>query len=99
MTASLLTLGVPLGLGIAAGAARLFPEPDAAIGALNTYVLYLAFPILIVVGITDRAFTLPSGLAFYAVVPAVGLILAAGLALLRHVPALRPILGLSLIHI
>lgn len=62
----------------------MFRDPDAAIGVLNTYVLYLAFPILIVVGMTDRAFELPAEAGFYLVVPSVAALLIAGLALARR---------------
>lgn len=71
LTLTLAALAIPLLLGILAGATRLFADPDGAIGALNRFVLYLAFPILIVVGMVDRDFTLPSNAAFYLIVPSV----------------------------
>ena len=84
---------MPMLLGIAAGAVGLFRDPDDAIGALNTFVLYLAFPVLIVVGITDCDFSLPSEPAFYLVVPAVAVLLSGALAALRRLPAFRPHAG------
>ncbi|MCO4747515.1 MAG: AEC family transporter [Proteobacteria bacterium] len=80
---TLSVLAVPLILGILAGAARLFPEPDAAIGALNRFVLYLAFPTLIVVGMVDRDFTVPTNPAFYVVIPAIALAMVALIAIAR----------------
>lgn len=64
------TLALPVLLGALAGWAALFTDPETAIGNLNRYALYLAFPALIVVGLTDQAFSLPSQPWFWAVVPA-----------------------------
>ncbi|TNE88233.1 MAG: hypothetical protein EP330_15545 [Deltaproteobacteria bacterium] len=79
-------LAVPLLLGIGTGMMALFDDPDGAVGALNRYVLYLAFPALIVVGMLDRELALPSGAGFYLVVPGVAVLLSAVLLALRATP-------------
>lgn len=86
---TLAVLAVPLFFGMLAGTARLFPDPDAAVGTLNRFVLYLAFPALIVVGMLDRDFAIPRETGFYAVVPLVALLLCAVLLGMRRLSGLR----------
>lgn len=47
MNTAILGLLATIALGAGAGAVRLFPSPDSAIGVLNRFALYLAFPALI----------------------------------------------------
>ena len=65
-----LVLLTPALLGALAGGLRLFERPDAAVGHLNRYALYVAFPALVFVGLADASFALPAGGYFYLVVPA-----------------------------
>ena len=65
-------------LGVICGALRLFADPEAAIGALNRYALYLAFPALIVAGLTDRSFREPDQPWLFAI-PLVAMLVSAGL--------------------
>lgn len=81
---TLLGLAVPLSLGLLSGARGLFSDPDAAVGTLNRYVLYVGFPALIVAGMLDRALRLPSGVGFYATVPVVAGLLVVALLVLRR---------------
>ena len=64
ITATFPLFGV-IALGALAGAVRLFPKPDAAIGILNRFTLYIAFPLLIVGSLADSGFDLPDSSAFY----------------------------------
>lgn len=73
-----LGLATPVLLGVICGALRLFADPEAAIGALNRYALYLAFPALIVAGLTDRSFREPDQPWAWAI-PLVAMLLSAGL--------------------
>lgn len=89
-----LTLLLPLLLGVLLGVLRVFSDPDAAVGVLNKVALYVGFPLLIVVGMTDRDFTLPSEVGFWLVIPGVGLLTVGVLALAGlMVPRLREGLG------
>jgi len=76
---SFVGLGFPMALGVLAAWGGLFVNPESAIGALNRYALYVAFPALIAAGLTGEAFVLPLEAAFWLIVPlAMGL--TAGLA-------------------
>ncbi len=86
---SFIGLAIPIALGMLAGGLRLFGDPDAAIGTLNRYALYIAFPALIVSGLTRGAFTLPTDLGFWLIVP-LAMLLTAGIAnLVGRVPGLH----------
>ena len=63
----LMPLIVAVALGALAGMLRAFPSPAAAIQALNRYVLYFAFPILMFGSIATGEAAVPTGVAFYAV--------------------------------
>lgn len=69
-----LILIAPVLLGALSGRAGLFANPDAAIRILNRYALYFGFPALVVVGILDAGFELPTQWQFWVLVPAVLLI-------------------------
>ncbi len=62
-------LAFPVALGAMTGVAALFADPAAAIRDLNRYALYIAFPALIVAGLTDAAFEPPAQPWFWAVIP------------------------------
>lgn len=66
---SLLVKLVPLlaaiALGFVAGAARLFERPGTAVEVLNRYVLYVAFPLLVVGSLGSAQHAVPDGAAFY----------------------------------
>jgi predicted permease len=92
--AAALALLLPLAVGWMLGAVRLFPSPDAAVGVLNRFALYVGFPLLIVVGIADRGFSIPSEPGFWLAVPAAALLATGALWLLGlAIPALRPARG------
>lgn len=61
----------PLLLGVAAGAARLFEEPQEAIRHLNRYALTFAFPALVFRGLLDAEFSVPTSPLFWLAVPGV----------------------------
>lgn len=61
-------------LGALAGGVGLFAKPDVAIRNLNRYALYFGFPALVLVGILDAGFALPTQWQFWVLVPAVLLI-------------------------
>jgi malonate transporter and related proteins len=69
-----LTLLLPVLVGVVLGAVRLFPEPERAIDVLNRLALYVAFPLLIVVGLVDRDFAVPAEPAFFVVIPVVAVL-------------------------
>ena len=86
---SFVGLGFPVFLGALAGWGGLFADPDSAIGALNRYALYVAFPALIAAGLTGEAFTVPTDPGFWLIVP-VAMGLTAGLAgAMGRLPGLR----------
>ena len=62
-------LGFPIAVGLLAGWSGLFREPDEAVGVLNRYALYIAFPALIAAGLTGASFTLPVDAGFWLFVP------------------------------
>lgn len=70
-------LALPVLLGLLAGGLRLFPDPGAAIGALNRFALYIAFPALIAVGLTGVRLDVPATPAFWLVPPAAMTVTAA----------------------
>lgn len=80
LAVSLASLLLPLALGLAAGRARIFDDPARAIDALNRFALHLAFPALVVVGLSDAGTPLGQRPAFLAIVP---LSLAISLAIVR----------------
>jgi predicted permease len=84
---SIATLILPLVLGAIAGSARAFREPDAAIDALNRFALQLAFPALVVVGLSDPGSPLAREPAFLGIVPGA---LALTLLVVRAGTALAP---------
>ena len=86
---SFVGLAFPILLGMVAGAAKLFPDTDAAIGALNRYALYIAFPALIVTGLTRGEFSLPVDLGFWLIVPVAMGLTAVVAYLVGLLPSLR----------
>lgn len=90
LTAALALL-LPLAVGWGLGAVRLFRNANAAVGVLNRFALYVGFPLLIVVGMVDSRFTVPTEPGFWLVIPAAAL-LATGVvwALGAALPSLRP---------
>lgn len=83
---SLASLLVPLALGVIAGRARLFEDPARAIDALNAFALHLAFPALVLIGLSDPETSIAQRPAFLAIVP---ISLALSLAVVRATTALR----------
>ena len=81
---ALAVLAVPLVIGLLAGRLQLFADTRAAIGALNRYALYIAFPLLVVFGMLHRELAWPEGPGFFLVVPVVAGALAVLLAGLRR---------------
>lgn len=81
------TLLLPVLAGVGAGAVRIFDDPKSAIGHLNRYALYFAFPALVFRGIANAQFALPTAPTFWLTVPVA---LAVALGLLR---ALARVLG------
>lgn len=79
--------------GVIAGALRVFPEPDRAVGVLNTYALKLAFPALVVVNLQDPSFSWPTEPGFWLIVPSSLLLLLGAVAALRRLPGWRPHAG------
>ena len=71
MTLRALILLTPVLLGALAGRAGLFAKPDMAIRHLNRYALYFGFPALVLVGILDAGFELPTQWQFWTLVPSV----------------------------
>jgi len=67
MLLRVLPLFAVLGVGALAGLLRLFPSPTAAVGVLNRFALYIAFPMLVVASLGSGALALPDGVGFYAV--------------------------------
>lgn len=62
-------LALPALLGAIARRAAIFPDPDRAVTALNTYAITVAFPALIARGLLAAELALPDELAFYLVWP------------------------------
>lgn len=84
------SLLLPLGLGWGAGMVRLFGEPESAVASFNRFVLYIGFPLLIVVGMVDRDFVIPHQPAFWLAIPGSALLCTGTLLLVaRAVPSLR----------
>lgn len=86
----LLELAVPALVGAACGAARLFPDPRAAVTVLNRYALYIGFPALVARGLLLPSTSIPTQPAFWLLWPAglvVTLLLSRGLS--------RPAVGLG----
>ncbi len=81
-----LVLLLPSLLGFLAGALRLFEQPQAAIGHLNRYALYFAFPALVFAGLADASFALPAGPFFWLVVPGTLAFVLFGIGALGHGP-------------
>jgi malonate transporter len=79
-------------VGVAAAGTPAFRRRPGTIEALNTYVLYVAFPLLIVTGTADPAHAVPAHPAFYLAHVGLFAALAALFALLAATP-LRPELG------
>ncbi len=75
-----LILVAPVLLGALAGGVGLFANPQAAIRILNRYALYFGFPALVLVGILDASFTLPTQWQFWVLVP---LVLSIALVVVR----------------
>lgn len=82
-----LVLLLPPLLGFLAGATRLFGRPDLAVTHLNRYAMYFAFPALVFAGLADAHFALPTGPAFWLVVPAALAVVLSGLGALGRGPA------------
>lgn len=72
-------LGFLVLLGVVAGGTSLFTNANEAIATLNRYALYVAFPALIITGLTGDAFTLPIEWMFWFIVP-VSMLLTASIA-------------------
>lgn len=91
MTLALTAAGLvlPVLIGGLLGAVGLFRDPDAAVDVLNRFALYVGFPLLIVVGMVDRGFTVPTELGFWIAIPAAAALCTLVLAVLGLVPALR----------
>ncbi|MGM0578628.1 MAG: AEC family transporter [Myxococcota bacterium] len=94
LLAKLAPLLVAIALGVLAGAVRLFPRPGTAVEMLNRYVLYVAFPLLIVGSVGSARYEVPAEPAFYlshvlAFALVVGAIRLSGAVL----PSLRANLG------
>lgn len=58
---------VPVLLGAIAGATRLFKDPEAALGGLNRFALYFAFPALVVVSLARTPGDVAVSWRFFAV--------------------------------
>lgn len=80
--ARLVPMLAPLVLGALAGRGRMFPDPSAAVTALNRYVLTLAFPALMFGAVARAEGALPSAafVGAHAVIFAIGIAGAAVLA-------------------
>ncbi|MFC1706172.1 AEC family transporter [Planctomycetota bacterium] len=90
MLLRILPLFAVIALGAVAGAVRLFPSPVTAIGALNRFALYVAFPALVVAGLAADSLVLPQSAGFYLVhVVALLAQVVCAVALVAKVPALR----------
>lgn len=85
LAVSIASLLLPLALGLLAGRVRIFDEPERAIDALNRFALHLAFPALVVAGLSDPRTPLAQRPAFLAIVP---LSLLASLAVVRALGSL-----------
>ncbi|HJL17535.1 MAG TPA: AEC family transporter [Sandaracinaceae bacterium LLY-WYZ-13_1] len=70
LTLAAAALVAPVFLGVGAGLARLFADPDAAVDHLNRYALYFAFPALVFHGLVAADYTLPDEPGFWLLVPA-----------------------------
>lgn len=86
----MISLWIPVMIGAFAGWRGLFRDPASAIDALNRYALYVAFPCLVIKGLTTPGFQLPDSPAFWAAVPAAFLLATLGLRLLVGA---RPLTG------
>ncbi|MEZ4265111.1 MAG: AEC family transporter [Myxococcota bacterium] len=81
-------------LGVVAGGTRVFRSRPGAIDVLNGYVLYVAFPLLIVTGTADPSHEVPAHAAFYLAHIALFATLAAIFAAVgAAIPRLRTELG------
>ena len=81
----LLPLGVPVGLGLLCGRLGLFARPGDAVGVLNRYVLYVAFPALLFGAVAGMRGGLPT-LGFYGAHAALVGLVVVGAWRLRWVP-------------
>ncbi|MFT7519254.1 MAG: putative permease, partial [Kiritimatiellia bacterium] len=82
-------LFVPGLLGAVTAATGLLGEARQAVRVLNVYVLYVAFPALIVAGLVDNAFELPTSVGFWLAVPLGQVVMVSLVAGLRWLPGLR----------
>lgn len=83
----LLYLSIPAILGVLAARTHLIKDVRSAIDGLNGFALYFGFPALIITGILDGDFILPTELGFWLAVPISQAILV------MLVPALARVMG------
>lgn len=76
---AIIGLVLPVLLGFLSGVGKLFDDPDAAVGHLNRFALYIAFPALIFVGLAKSTTPLPADWTFWVAVPLAFCIAAAPL--------------------
>lgn len=87
----LLQLAIPALVGAGCGAVGLFPDPRAAVVALNRYALYVGFPALVARGLLLPSAVIPTQPAFWLLWP-----VALTLMLLGFGRARRSALGLGM---
>jgi malonate transporter and related proteins len=75
------------------GALRLFPDPNAAIAALNRLCLYLAFPALIFAGVYEAELAVAAAPGFVVASVLPSLVLLGLVALVTRKPSVRERLG------
>ena len=84
----LVHLGFPAALGWLAARMGLVADARKAVGALNGYAIYFAFPALVVRGLLDATVALPTDAAFYLLWPiTLGLVLIGLVGLTQHAVA------------
>jgi len=83
-------LAFPLVLGALVAWRGLFPDPEAALDVLNRYALYVAFPLLVILGLTGESFSAPTNVGFWVATP---LSFALTLALVWLTSRTRPVAG------
>lgn len=68
-------LAVPAALAVLMCAVGRFDAPDRAIGAFNTYAVYVGFPALVASGVLAAGDSVPSDVLFWLIVPVLDLVL------------------------